>query len=155
MVTNAINVVKTLLTDNYTKANVDGRNFTIELITERERYNLKNKTDAGKGGDGDTMLIYLASGNPQGFTMDGIQYRPRVTIQAQSMWSDDSVTWQAHAQKMNDEIVRVMEGKMHNPATGWSHLNIVSEIDLDDKTFKNAKRIIDVQLIRSKAVTAI
>lgn len=155
MVTNAINVVKTLLTDNYTKANVDNIQFTIDLITEKVEYDLRKRKNSGTGGDGDTILIYQASGNPAGFGFDAMQYSPRVTIQAQSMWSSGAVTWQAHAQKMHDEIIRIIEGNKNNPATGWLHIIPVAEMDLDDKMRKQAKRVIDVQLKRSGAVTAI
>lgn len=150
---NAINFLVGYLTDNWNAANTDGRTPTIGLITDFKR---KDPRDGGYL-DGDTILIYKASGTAKGRGYSGIDYTDRVTIDCRSVWFSDSVTWQDHGQKIEDEVLRIIEGKKSRPAGDeiWDALDPAANQDLDDKGRRLAKRVIDVIMLRSKEVTEI
>lgn len=144
----AIDFLVSYLTTNWTSANTDGITPVIGLVTDYRKVDLR---------DGDYVLIYKASGTAKGRGYSGVDYTDRVTIDCQSVWRSDTVTWQAHGQKIEDEVLRIVEGKKSRPAGDeiWDALDPASNQDLDDKGRQRAKRIIDVMMMRSKEVTEI
>ncbi len=149
---NAISFLVGYLTDNWKPANTDGVTPTIDLITNYKRTDYRDG-----GGDGDVILLYKASGTAKGFGYSGIIYTDRVTMDCRSTWFSDSVTWQEHGQKVEDEVLRIIEGKKTRPAGDeiWDALDPAANLDLDDKMRGMSKRVIDVMMMRSKEVTEI
>lgn len=148
---NAISIVEDWLKTNWTPANADGRTPRIDPITNFKRLDYR---DAGSQVN-DHILIYKSSGVAKGFGYTGIKYTDTVTVDCRSVWSSDTVAWQEHGQKLEDEILRILEGKKTRPGDDdiWDAMDPTSVIDLDDKQREFSKRIIEVGLLRSKEVT--
>ena len=101
------------------------------------------------------MKIYRSSNIPIQYGYTDIVYRERISIQCQSTWRGNPTTWQEHSQAMEDEVIRIVEGKQLNPSPGWHREIPIAIFDLDDKGFGYGKRVIDVQLMRLKDTTPI
>lgn len=145
---NSITVVKDWLTTNWNATNTDGRTPVIDVITNYKRYDLR---------DADTVFIYKTSGSSDRWGYSGIKYSDKVVIDCRSIYSTSSTTWQEHGQTMEDEVLRIVEGKKTRPANDsiWDAMDPIEALDLDDKGRETAKRVITVVLLRGKEVTTI
>ena len=149
-----IQVIKDILTRNWDASNItDNRTPGIDFITNFKRYDYRDSIAIdGSTVVGDKILIYKSSGtaSPRGYT--GIDYTDRITIDVRSVFSTSSITWQAYGQILENEVLRIVEGKRTRPASDdmWDYLIPTQPLNLDDKNRRQTKRVVDVFLMRLK-----
>lgn len=141
--TSSIEFMINVLTENWSSALTDDLTPTIAKITESKGRSLA---------DGDVVWLYRPSRLGVGKGNTGIEYDDRVSVDCRTVKSFTPSTYEDHAQKMEDEVTRIVEGNRTRP-NGSSEFDLLLPITstyLDDKNRQMGKRVIDVRLLELK-----
>lgn len=134
-------VIKTLLSDNWNSSNTGDVTPTIDVITNREKIDLKK--------DHFILLYNTGAGPVTHSAIKTFDHSWTISIDLRTMVYAKYNLFRA-------EIRRIIEGKYILPATGYHRLYMIRDNDLSDKSRGMYRRVIDVVLTQDlEELTAI
>lgn len=133
--TDVLNTIKDLLSNNWNIDNTDDIKPNVDVIFNYKRISLRNNED--------WILLYQAIGYSQdanGIGSTTKQIKDSITLDLRSMYS------RAHTIKVKEEIIRILDTNITNPATNYDVLKVTDVKDLSDKTIKLWRFIIEIEM---------
>lgn len=138
----ALNTIKTILANDWVKANTDSITPTIGFIQDYKVLDLSNN---------DYVLVYEINETHLPFGMGGLTYAQQnpISIDIKTTYKTAVIAdVRAHLIKMKDEVLRIIKASIDSPDNDFRLLLPVGRKDFSDKATGIGRMVIDVNLKR-------
>ncbi len=138
----ALDTIKTILTDNWNSDNTDSITPTIDFIQNHKELDMANK---------DYVLIYEVNESHAPFGIGGTTFAQEnsVSIDIRTTYKTADITAvRGHLIKIKDEVLRIVKANLDTPDSNFKLLLPKFRKDFSDKATGMGRMVIDVTLKR-------